>query len=185
MKASMEALILSDTHGRRSAVAGVLAQLNFRPSVILFLGDGLRDVSWLESDDRYATTDLYAVSGNCDSIFSYGLSVPPAEQMVLLGETRVMLMHGHTHMVRHGLGGAICHAAQREADVLLYGHTHVPYEATLARGTVLADGTVLQKPLLVANPGSLGEPRNGSEPSFGVLTVRDGQVLFSHGRYVQ
>jgi predicted phosphodiesterase len=52
---------------------------------------------------------------------------------------------------------------------------------TLPAGERLYDGTVLKKTLIVANPGSLGEPKMGREPSFGILTIRDNGILFSHG----
>ncbi len=176
----MEALVLSDTHGRRYAIEAVLRQVNFRPEAILFLGDGLRDLSVLSAREEWQMLSVYAVAGNCDSLFLFPADAPE-ERMVQLGDTRILLMHGHTYGVRRGLGAAICHAAEWSADVLLYGHTHIPYETVLHKGTVLSDGTILEKPLLVANPGSLGEPRDGFCAGFGVLTVRPNGVLFSHG----
>ena len=176
----MDVLVISDTHGRRHAIERVLSQLHFRPSTVLFLGDGLRDLSIITASDRYEDVSAFAVAGNCDGSILF----PPDEpevRTVLLGDLRVVMMHGHTFDVKWGLDQAIAYAASKEADVLLYGHTHVPYEKTLPAGEPLRDGTVLKKPLLVANPGSLGEPRYGQAPSFGVLTIRDGQMLFSNG----
>ncbi|MBE6619860.1 MAG: YfcE family phosphodiesterase [Ruminococcaceae bacterium] len=180
MKEHFEALVLSDSHGRRDAVVAVLSRLNFRPHALLFLGDGLRDLSAITSDDRYADLSVYAVAGNCDGSMIFPADEPKV-RMVQLGEVRVLMMHGHTFDVKWGLGEAVAYAAKKGADVLLYGHTHAPYEKTLPQGERLRDGTVLQKPLLVANPGSLGAPRDGQSPSFGVLTVKGKSVLFSHG----
>ena len=180
MRESFDVLVLSDSHGRRDAVVAVLSQLNFRPYAVLYLGDGLRDLSAITSDDRYADLSVYAVAGNCDGSIIFP-SDEPEVRMVQLGEVRVLMMHGHTFDVKWGLGEAIAYAAKKEADVLLYGHTHAPYEKILPQGERLRDGTVLQKPLLVANPGSLGAPRCGQSPSFGVLTVKGKNVLFSHG----
>ncbi len=176
----MDILVISDSHGRRYAIEQVLSQLNFRPSAILFLGDGLRDLSVIRANERYEDVSIWAVVGNCDGSIIF----PPDEpevRTVLFDEARVVMMHGHTFDVKWGLGEAICYAAKQNADVLLYGHTHAPYEKTLSAGERLRDGTVLKKPLIVANPGSLGEPRSGNAPGFGVLTVRGEQVLFSHG----
>jgi predicted phosphodiesterase len=154
-----------------------------RPSAVLFLGDGLRDFEDLT--DRHPELLTCAVAGNCDASLIFPPDEPPVRTLVLGGVTIVM-MHGHTHDVRYGLGSAIRYAAEREADVLLFGHTHLPYERTLAAGTEVEGGRsygplVLKKSLTVANPGSIGQPRDGNGPCFGVLTVQGGTVLFSHG----
>ena len=180
----MEVLVISDTHGRRHAIAGVLAQLHVRPSTVLFLGDGLRDLSVITGSDRYEDVSVFSVAGNCDGSILFPADEPEV-RTVILGNLRVVMMHGHTFDVKWGLDEAIAYAAGREADVLLFGHTHAPYEKTMPAGEQLRNGTVLKKPLLVANPGSLGEPRCGQSPSFGVLTVRGGAVLFSHGTLIE
>lgn len=176
----MEILVISDTHGRRYAIEQVLGQLNFRPTTVLYLGDGLRDLSVITGSDRYADVSVFAVAGNCDGSILFP-SDEPEVRTVILGNLRVVMMHGHTHDVKWGLGEAIAYAAGKDADVLLYGHTHAPYEKTLPAGERLRDGTVLKKPLLVANPGSLGSPLYGQNPSFGVLTIKGEAPLFSHG----
>lgn len=176
----MDVLVISDTHGRRHAVERLLSRLSWRPSTVLFLGDGLRDLSVITGSDRFADVSVFAVAGNCDGSIIFP-SDEPEVRTVILGNLRVVMMHGHTFDVKWGLGEATAYAASREADVLLYGHTHAPYEKILPAGEPLRDGTVLKKPLLIANPGSLGDPRCGQAPSFGVLTVRGGAALFSHG----
>ena len=176
MKENFDVLVISDSHGRRDAIASLLSQLSFRPYAVLFLGDGLRDLSAITNED----VTVYAVAGNCDGSIIFPADKPEV-RTVQIGQVRVLMMHGHTFDVKWGLGEAIAYAAKKDADVLLYGHTHAPYEKTLPAGETLRDGTVLQKPLLVANPGSLGAPRGTDEPSFGVMTVRGKAVLFSHG----
>lgn len=167
-------LVLSDTHGRRYAIDEVMDRLTFRPSAVLFLGDGLRDLSVLDAP-RYEGIDLYAVAGNCDS-FGVLTEDVPSERMVDVDGCRILMMHGHTRSVGSGQTRAIYRAAELGADVLLFGHTHRPCSYTVS-----ADKMPSGKMLTVGNPGSLGEPRDGGEPSFGVLTVRDGVPLFSHG----
>jgi putative phosphoesterase len=161
-------LVLSDTHGATYAIKGVLEQLNFRPRGILFLGDVLDDLKVLE-EEPYAGMDIYAVRGNCD----FFANDVPATRMVDLDGCRVLLMHGHTCGVDGGHTNAIQSARMMDADVLLFGHTHKK-----CCYTVSGEGG---KGLLVGNPGSLSNPRDGGEPSFGVLTVRGGVPLFSHG----
>ena len=171
----MDILVLSDTHGARRAILGVLEQINFRPVAILFLGDCVRDLEVLDDDERYRDIPRYAVAGNCDASIVFP-TLEPTERTLCLGGCRIVMMHGHTRGVKSSLVSALYYASEQEADVLLYGHTHVPDERTIG-----AEQTRCGKSILVANPGSLGQPRDGSRPSFGVLTVRDGKALFSHG----
>ncbi len=93
------------------------------------------------------------------------------------------MMHGHEHGVKSGIERAAAYAAQRGADVLLFGHTHEPMEKYFPVGTRLGEVT-LEKPLYVFNPGSLGLPREGCA-TFGVIEIRRGQLLLSHGRVEQ
>ena len=63
-----------------------------------------------------------------------------------------------------------------EADVLIFGHTHVPLELRLTPDR--AYEYAVTKPLILLNPGSLGD----REASFGTLTIRGGQLLPGHGQ---
>ena len=165
----MEILVVSDTHGRASRLSEVLERTN--ADTLLFLGDGLRDLSVVP--DGVA---VYAVRGNCDFM---GWDTPD-ERTEILGTCRVFMTHGHRYGVKSTLSAAICAAAARNADVLLYGHTHVPLERTLPAGYTV-DGVTLQKPLCILCPGSLGDPRDGS-PTFGRLMIGKSGILTGLGK---
>ena len=90
-----------------------------------------------------------------------------------------MMTHGHLYGVKSGASDLIRSAADRGADLLLYGHTHVAEERYLPEGAII-DGYRLPKPLWIMNPGSLGAPRNGA-PSYGLIQIQRGQLLLSHG----
>ncbi len=173
----MTYLVLSDTHGHRDRVNEVLT-LHGDAHGVLFLGDGIRDIS---PDTISAEGKLFAgVRGNCDPIFLGVSKYVYSEELLLnLGEYTVMMLHGHTRSVKSGLSCSLRYAAERGANVLLYGHTHISEETYLPAGTEL-DGYVLSRPMWVMNPGSLGAPREG-RPSFGLLQLRRGQILLSHG----
>ena len=85
-------------------------------------------------------------------------------------------MTENTCGVKSGLGGAIQQAIRREADLLVYGHTHLPTELHLRPEDGRADFGVI-KPLTVFNPGSIGD----RDASFGTVTIRDGVILCGHG----
>ena len=62
--------------------------------------------------------------------------------------------------MKTGLLHAQYRALEMNADILLFGHTHVP----------LVDAA--SRPMMM-NPGSIGDPRR---PTYGVLEFRDGQI---------
>jgi putative phosphoesterase len=163
-------LVASDTHGRADLLLEAFRRA--RPDGVLFLGDGLRDLNILPSD-----TTLRAVCGNCD--WTAREDAPPVRVEQIAGYT-VYLTHGHLQGVKFSLDDAIENAAAADADVLLYGHTHVPFEKIYDTGCKIGD-TVLQKPLLAVCPGSLGQPPDG-HPSFATLTLAEGGVLAGFGK---
>ena len=165
----MEILVVSDTHGRASRLSEILERTN--ADTLLFLGDGLRDLSVVP-----ASVAVYAVRGNCDFM---GFDTPDA-RIEIFDTCRVFMTHGHRYGVKSSLSAAIRAAAERSADVLLYGHTHVPLEKSLPAGYTV-DGVTLQKPLLVLCPGSLGDPRDGS-PTFGRLMIGKSGILTGLGK---
>lgn len=170
-------LILSDSHGHTRNLREALARQLRAPDIILFLGDGLRDLGCLGLNEKKIS--LLAVKGNCDS-FSYPELDDPDERLLALGNTRILMMHGHTHHVKGGWLPAAAHAARQGADILLFGHTHQPMEEHLPAGTVLG-GVPLEKPLTVFNPGTVGGGW-GNASTFGTLTVRGESFLLGHGQ---
>lgn len=169
-------LVLSDSHGNTRNLREILARQVQKPHIILFLGDGLRDLGYLDTEaDRIS---VFAVKGNCDYYFT---PVPnePEERLLTVGNVTICMMHGHTHNVKSDWHPAAAHAAKKGADVLLFGHTHQRMEKRLPAGKLLG-GVPLEKPLTVLNPGTAGGGW-GQEASFATLTVRDGKLLCAHG----
>ena len=165
----MTLVVLSDTHGRSDRVEQVLS-MHKSCDGVLFLGDCLRDVIGVRG--------VISVRGNCDgSLMSDGT---PTEQMMCFDGVRILVMHGHTHSVKSGTDRAIAYALAKGADVLVYGHTHVPDERYYPAGSEIA-GEITERPIYVFNPGSLGAPHDG-RPSFGVIQIKNGAVLLSHGQ---
>ncbi len=168
----MTILVLSDTHGREDRVDRVL-DMHRGVDMVLFLGDGLKDMRGKEHNHRGG--DFAAVSGNCDC-FSISFSEKyPTEHLVRVGEYTILMMHGHTRGVKHGTSAAEEYAASIGADILLYGHTHIAEERYMPEGD-MAGSIVLEKPLRVFNPGSLGY-----DSSFGLIQIRGKDILMSHG----
>ena len=163
-------LVCSDTHGRADLLEAAFRRA--RPDGVLFLGDGLRDLSILPIGFT-----LRAVYGNCDWFSRTDI---PATRVEQIAGYRIFMTHGHLQGVKQTLECAIEAAAAADADVLLYGHTHVPFEKTYPEGTQIGE-TVLKKSLLVLCPGSLGQPPD-AHPSFATLTLAAGGVLAGFGK---
>lgn len=169
-----ELLVFSDSHGR---VEGMLrayeAQIR-RPDLIVHLGDGAREFgSMLPSG-----VPTLSVRGNCDL---FGAENLPEEILTEEAGHRILLLHGHRFGVKGGLGALISHAVDRDADIVLFGHTHCPTEYCIPKGEVIR-GMRLERPLYLFNPGSIGKNEDGLGLCFGTASLRRDQVLLSHGR---
>ena len=160
-------LIFSDLHGMTER-ARELFRRHADADGIFFLGDGLGDLP-------DAPVPIVSVRGNCDFF-----GKEPKECLLDLGGKKILLMHGDSHAVKSGLDRALRYASERGADALLFGHTHLPIENYYPEETELAGGYLLPRPIIAFNPGSLGYPPDG-RPSYGLLQLRGGQMLFSHG----
>jgi putative phosphoesterase len=139
--------LISDTHGKlRNEVFDRLAGVDR----ILHAGD-IGPVDLLA--ELEAIAPVTAVYGNTDR-WDVRREVPEVAELELVGR-QIVVVHGHQ------LGSPTPEGLRREhpgADVIVYGHTHVPR-------VVEEDG------VLVVNPGSAGAARFGMPPSVAVLRL--------------
>lgn len=174
----MELLVFSDSHGNIRPLTEALRRQVRPPDAVIFLGDGLRDVLGL----TFSESAFYAVAGNCDGYLPAFLDGEESEVSLLsLEGHRILLTHGHRFWVKSGMGELLRYAAERRADIVLYGHTHQPHAETLPAGTVIG-GRPLAHPIHLFNPGSIGQDTDGKGYSFGSVSLRGESVLLSHGR---
>lgn len=146
----MRVLVVSDVHGKLNLLREAIeAQPTARD--VIFLGDGLRQVE--DVMDLYPDRTFYTVPGNCD----FGAKGIPIRQETFGGK-RFYFTHGHLHGVKSGLYRLDLAAREAEADIALFGHTHMAYEE-------YADG------LYLFNPGSLGY-----DYSYGYVDVVPGGI---------
>ena len=93
---------------------------------------------------------IQQVRGNCDR------SSSAKETMIIKsGKKEIFVCHGHTFGVKNSLDTLINTAFSAEVDVVLFGHTHIPYT-----------GHTLAMDLL--NPGAIGEC---PDPTYGKITI--------------
>ena len=144
-------LVMSDTHGRKAAIAAAIARCR-DADCIIHLGDNSQDAACVRP---LTDKPVYAVRGNCD----FSLEAPAAQELTFEG-VRIVAVHGHQQGVKQSLLRLELLALEKDAHIMLFGHTHVPTEQFYAGATLY-------------NPGSLGEPR-GRKATYGVITVDAG-----------
>lgn len=163
-------IVFSDSHGNTKNIEKALSLQIKKPDALLFLGDGLSSFSYIDT----MGIKTYFVSGNCDvNAFSYGSMGD--EFLFELNDKRIFMTHGHKYDVKYSLVRLIYAAREKDADIVLFGHTHIPYEGVITKESYPSLG--LTKNIYLLNPGSV------KDGHFGVVSVdRCGNVLLSHGR---
>ncbi|MBR3357046.1 MAG: metallophosphoesterase [Solobacterium sp.] len=114
---------------------------------------------------RYLLDGYACVQGNNDFYGEYPLNLT-----LEIGKHRFLLTHGHRDML-YGRYDMLVHKAEKlGCDVVCFGHTHRYFDETL-------DGVRL------LNPGSVWHNRDGSEPSYMLLTLRGSEILVERKTY--
>ena len=146
-------LVFSDSHGRDERMLGIVEQYKKDVDGIFFLGD------MENGGDRLRNSipgPVYMVRGNCD----WSLDAPDF-QVFRLHVHKIAMTHGHKQHVNAGADILKYWALEKGADVVLYGHTHVPFVEQSSQMTVL-------------NPGSISRPRQGDMiPTYAILHFQE------------
>lgn len=149
-------LVMSDSHGNSENVKRAIEKTREEAGdfqLLIHLGD----VGDAKEVEGLAGVPCYIVRGNTD----YDTKLREVN-VILVGEHRLFLTHGHRYGV-HGSLLALRNAAlENDCDIAMYGHTHVPF-----LDEDPDDVTIL-------NPGSLTYPRQeGKKQTFVVMEVDD------------
>ncbi len=135
----MKILVCSDSHGAKYNLKD--AYDRERPEYIFFLGDGLRDLEFLDLPFEVCVA---AVKGNCD------LAQDESETRCFdLENKKLLLTHGHNSNVKQGLWKLDYLAREKEADIVFYGHTHQRLETVIDGRLYLCPGALKQGDYIV------------------------------------
>ena len=148
----MRILILSDSHGNIRNMK--LAVERTKPDQIIHLGDHFRDGEALK--EAYPLLPVAQVIGNCD-LYDFSARGGKDQLILTLDGHRTMLCHGHRYHVKSSLLSLSYAAREAEAELCLFGHTHIPHLEHLDGSTLL-------------NPGSIGSG------DFAVAETDDGKL---------
>ncbi len=140
--------VMSDSHGRLSNVMRAVREMGHVDGIV-HLGDHDRDASEIGS---ISDVPLTVVCGNCDWFSQF-----PQERLLELGGIRVLLTHGHRQNVKESLTFLSLKAEMMNAQLTLYGHTHIP--------NVENDGACV-----FVNPGALCDGR------YAIVEIEDGKI---------
>lgn len=146
----MRVLIVSDTHGRHTGLEKAL-EMAGKIDYLVHLGDTEGGEHYIEAA---AGCPAYIVAGNNDFF-----SDLHREMEIDFCGKKAFMTHGHYYYVSLGPERIIEEGRAREADIIMFGHTHKPYLEKLKDVTVL-------------NPGSLSYPRQeGRRGSFIIMEI--------------
>lgn len=156
MKTDFKCVIISDTHGNMKPIRDVIERE--KPfDTLIHCGDVEGNLASFLGVQEFG---YLAVKGNCD------FYTDDAKELCFrLGSCRIFVTHGHRCNVRYEDDILIREGRKQQADVILYGHTHMP--------DVHRDE---KTGILVVNPGSLCRPRQSPRvKTYAVLTVSEGK----------
>ena len=153
----MRIAIVSDTHGNFALAVRALDVLGHFDHII-HLGDTTADAEVME---LALGREMIITSGNCDMNREY----PHCLVMDLCGK-KFLITHGDRFQVKSGLAKIYQGALDEGADIVLYGHTHVPSIEHIDEVTLM-------------NPGAV--TKAARHQTMGIITIEDGAV---HGEII-
>lgn len=148
----MNILVISDTHSRNDEIIGYISKYE-DPDMIFYLGDYVEDG---EEISNMLNVETVIVRGNGDYFSPY-----EDDELIEINGINIFLTHGHIYSVDFNLDRLIYRAKELDADIALFGHTHIPIN-------IKEDG------IYIMNPGSPSFPRGGSfNKTFGKINIED------------
>lgn len=152
-------LVVSDNHGNRDKLLAAIEEWKGKIDALVHCGDSEFDVDYLRS---LVDVPVYMAKGNCD----FGFREDPEALFEFEGHT-CLVTHGHRYGANWGDEELLERALEMGADILFYGHTHVP-----------AYNIYEEENVTLMNPGSVALPRQyRPQPTFMVVEfLEDGEI---------
>ena len=147
----MRILVFSDSHTDVGICSSLIKKLP-QADMIIHAGDHISDARKLEQ--IFPDIQFKYVAGNCD------FAVAPSEMTVDAEGKRIFLTHGHGYAVKYDYDyrTIIDKGSSENADLVVFGHTHVP----------VCD---FSKTPPILNPGSIKH-----SGTYGVIEIEEGKL---------
>ena len=171
----MRILIVSDSHGINGPLRAAILKEN--PDMLIHLGDSEFNQAEIARWAGSPKTPCVLVRGNCDTT-SYVPELVRNDAIFTLKGHKIFCTHGHRHKVNYGLLTLSLTAQEEGCDIVMFGHTHVPYDSfgdsisEFNRFYESAFGDSPSGPRIL-NPGSISLPRGGSSRGYMILEMED------------
>lgn len=146
--------IISDSHHDLTAIDNAIC---LAPDVDCWIhaGDSISDTDYLSTVSQ---KQVFAVPGNIDWFYTKN-----SELLVNIADIKVFITHGHRYNVKFGSNLLLERAKQLQADLVIYGHSHIGKIETF-------------DDITIANPGSIAQPRDGLAPSFMIAEIKQKNI---------
>jgi hypothetical protein len=145
--------VISDSHGNLTLAQQAIEKMG-EVDLYIHLGDYIKDAQ--ELFGRLNKTYI-AVKGNCD------LTDDEEEMVIELNGKKFFISHGHKYHIKYGYNNIYYKALEWDADVVLFGHTHMPV-------------SIWYQGILFLNPGSTTYPRGVSNATYGIIEIEEGEI---------
>lgn len=152
----MRIVVTSDVHKRQKSFLDIIERHLENADLFINLGDSEEDVD--AALLLYPNLKIERVAGNCD----WSSALPICKTINAEGK-KILFCHGHTVYVKHGYEMLEERAKSENADICLFGHTHVPY---LER----KDG------IFYMNPGAV------CDGVYGIIDIVGGEIMAYHAK---
>lgn len=149
----MKIIVVSDSHGNNKYVLEKLLEME-KPDMLFYLGDYVDDG---EIISKALGIESIIVKGNGD----YFNRKYKEDELVEIKNKKIFLTHGHKYNVESGLTNLYYKGLELGADIVLFGHTHIPI-------------IEIKEDIIIMNPGSAFIPRTPDGiKTFGLLDIEE------------
>lgn len=149
----MKILVMSDSHRDLTNARNVIKTIGNQIDLIIHLGDCEDDVKQLMIE--YPDYKFEYVVGNCDYDSDYDVC-----KLLKFEKVKIFMTHGHRYSVKWGYDRISYAGEEKGADIVLFGHTHMPAIENFGK-------------IKIMNPGSISQPRGIDIPSYGIINIDD------------
>ena len=143
--------VLGDSHEQVKDIDKCIKKLN-NVNIIIHTGDMLTDAQYIT---RKYNIPVLGVRGNCDPY-----NVGEEEILYTVSNYNILICHGHNYGVKSSLNRILLRGKNVNANIIIFGHTHIPYYEEVDSIHLL-------------NPGSLAFPREFSKKSAAILEINE------------
>ncbi len=157
MKKPITIVLISDNHGQKECLTYIRRTY---PKADYYIHCGDTELP------PYLLDGFAVVQGNNDFYNQY-----PLRKVLEIGGHRILVTHGHRDMIFGKFEMLAAKAKAFDCDVVFFGHTHIYHDNTY-------DG------VRVLNPGSIWRNRDGSKPSYMIVTI-DGDSITAERKTYQ